>query len=176
MRKALLRTAAFLLLSSLVAAQAPEVAAAEFAPYLGLESRVPTAEEVKSFHLQLNVRHRGQVIRRVESGSPAESAGLRVGDALIGLDDNDIYSFDDVRDFVATSTPGRKVQARVKRKGSDVTETVSLQLGKRQLSDQEAKTETLTWDFSSLAQLEAALERARAEKKPVLVGISGAET
>ncbi len=137
---------------------------------------MPTAEEVKSFHLQLNVRHRGQVIRRVESGSPAESAGLGVGDALIGLDQNDIYSSDDVRDFVATSSPGRKVQVRVKRKGSDVIETVALQLGKRKLSDQEARTDTMTWDFSSLAQLETALERARAEKKPVLVGISGAET
>ncbi len=176
MRSALLCTVALVLLSPFVAAQAPVSKAADFAPYLGVESRAPTPEEAKSFDLKLNVRHRGQVIASVHPKSPAERAGLRIGDVLIGLDDNDIYSFDDIRDFVATSVPGRKVVARLKRAGSTDTETITSAIGKRKLTDKEAKAPSLTWHYSSLVQLETVLARSKSLKKSVLVGISGAET
>ncbi len=40
----------------------------------------------------------------------------------------------------------------------------------------EAKEPRMNWQYASLAQLESALEEARAQKKKVLVGLSGAET
>ena len=75
---------------------------------LGLSSRSPTAAEVAAFQLELNVRHKGQIVQKVVAGGAADKAGIKPGDAIIRLDNNDIYSFDDVRDFVATSRPDRR--------------------------------------------------------------------
>ena len=149
---------------------------ARFASHLGLVSRAPTAEEIEAFRLPLNVRHQGQVVERVESGSAGEKAGLQVGDVLLSFDKNNLYSFDDVRDFVATSAPGRKVSVTFKRKGMADPKSVTVEFAKRKLSAQAVARQSVEWEFSSLAQVDAALKRAKAEKKPVLVGISGAET
>ncbi len=160
-----------LLTSSAVAQDPPK-----YATYLGLSSRAPTVEEVEAFDLELRVRHRGQIVQRVKEGSPAARAGLKPGDAIISFDNNDLYSFDDVRDFVRVSRPGQKVRVRLKHKGSAKEVVVRVELGRKKLSGQRAKREELQWNFASLAQLEDALEQAKKLKKPLLVGISGAET
>lgn len=143
---------------------------------LGLSSRAPTDSEVKTFDLKLKVRHCGQVVDQVTSDGPAAKAGIKVGDVLLGLDKNDIYSFDDVRDFVATSRTGRVVVARLKRAGTAEAFTASITLGRRELTDVEQKAKRVKWQFASLAQLDAALAAAKKQSKLLLVGISGAET
>ena len=78
---------------------------------LGLSSRAPTADEVTAFKLERNVRNKGQIVDKLVEGGAADKAGIKPGDAIIRLDNNDLYSFDDVRDFVATSQPNKKVTA-----------------------------------------------------------------
>ena len=142
---------------------------------LGLSSRAPTAAEAREYGLELKVRYRGQIVRTLIHGGAAHKAKIRPGDALIRLDDNDIYSSDDIRDFVATSEPGRKVKALLKRKGVSRLLSTTITLGEKKISDSAAAVE-FRWDFASLGQLEPALAKAKAEGKPVFVGISGAET
>lgn len=157
-------------------AEGPKEKAKAVGPWLGIKTRYPTAEEAQALSLPKGVRIQGQIITDVAKGSPAAKAGLEVGDVVLELDDNELYSFDDIADFTATSRPGRKVKVRVKRGKPLKEEDVALTIGKRVLSDEEAKASAFTWDYASLAQLETALERAKKERKVVVVGISGAET
>lgn len=175
MRRTLTRIA-LLVLFGLTPGISSGTEGARFASHLGLTSRAPSAEEIEAFKLPLNVRHQGQVVERIESDGPADKAGLRVGDVLLSLDMNELYSFDDVRDFVATSAPGRKISVTYKRKGVADSKTVTVEFAKRKLSDVEAGRQAVEWEFSGLAQVDVALKKAKAENKPVLVGISGAET
>ena len=143
---------------------------------LGLSSRAPTSSEARIFELPLNVRHCGQVIDQVAADGPAAKAGVKIGDVLLGLDKNDIYSFDDVADFLATSQPGRIVVARLKRAGTAELFTASITLGRRQLTDAERKAKGLHWQFAGLGQFDAALAEAKKQSQTLLVGLSGAET
>ena len=157
-------------------AEEPKENARPVAPWFGIKTRCPTTEEARTLALPKGVRIRGQIITHVAKASPAARAGLEIGDVVLKLDHNELYSFDDIRDFTATSRPGRHVKVRVLRGKPLKEEDVALTIGERILSDEEAKTPSFTWDYASLAQLETALERAKKEGKLVLVGTSGAET
>ena len=143
--------------------------------YLGITTRAPTDDEVEKYGLSFRVRAQGQVVASVDKDSPAREAGIVEGDAVIAFDKNDIYSQDDIADFLRASKPGKEVSIQLRSLESDEAETVTLTLGERQVSAMEAK-KGLQWQFASLGQLPAALELARSEKKKILVGLSGAET
>lgn len=139
----------------------------------GFTTSAPGEHLVRELELENNVRVRGRLIEDVEPGGPAEGAGLREGDVVLRLGDNDLYSADDVADFLAVSAPGDAVTAEYKRSGEG-TRTTTITLGETQSA---APSEPgLRWQFASLGQLPRALELARARKKKVLVGLSGAET
>ena len=98
----------------LVAGQArgAEVAA------LGADTRVPTAEEARTYQLgKLVGKVQGQYVSGVEKSGPAEKAGLNAGDVLLVLDANKVFSRDDVEDFLRVSQPGAQVKVLVKRSG-----------------------------------------------------------
>ncbi len=59
----------------------------------------------------------GVMVSRVESGSPAEKAGIRVGDILTSIDGSDIGTSWDVRSKVRDYTDGQQVPLEVWRDG-----------------------------------------------------------
>ena len=140
---------------------------------LGLVSRAPTKAEISSFKLVLKVRYMGQVISEIKKGGAAEQSGLKVGDAIIRFGNNGLYSYDDVKDYVATSKVGQKLKVEFKRKGSSELESLSVMMLSQLIK---VPTPRFPWEFSSLAQLETALSQAKAKNKPIMIGISGAET
>lgn len=139
---------------------------------LGLSTSVPSNELAELLELENRVRVRGRVIDRAEG--PALEAGLRKGDVLLKLGDVDLYSADDISDFLRVSSPGARVPIAFKREGNtDVLEVV-VSLGKDRI--EATSGPEIRWQFASLGQLPRALEVARAQKKKVMVGLSGAET
>ncbi len=140
---------------------------------LGAETRLPTASEVKTYQLtRLVGKVQGQYISSLAKDGPAENAGLKVGDVLLALDANTICSRDDLEDFLRVSAPGTKVQALVKRAETFQEEKVTVTLG----TGPEASAKGLTWQYAGRGQLDAALAAAKKEGKPLLIGLSGADT
>jgi predicted metalloprotease with PDZ domain len=141
---------------------------------IGVESRAATAEEAKTYGLdQLKGCPAGQFVSAVEKGGPAEKAGLQAGDMLVALDANKFYSRDDLDDFLRVSEPGAKVKATVKRAGTFKEETLTVTLG---ASTKAASNGQFRWQYAGVGQLDQALAAAKKANKPVLVGLSGAET
>jgi S1-C subfamily serine protease len=141
---------------------------------LGADTRVPTAEEAKTYDLGTLVgRVQGQYVSSVEKGGPADKAGLKPGDVLLVLDANKLYSRDDVEDFLGVSKPGAPVKVVVKRAETYKEETVTLTLGANKV---EGKDKHFPWQYAGLGQFDAAVAAAKKEGKVVLVGLSGADT
>jgi len=140
---------------------------------LGASTAVPSDETAKSLGLTNKVRVLGRVVTKVVPESPADQAGLKVDDVLLRLGSNDLYSADDIADFLSVSKPGDKVALVFKRPGSTEERETTVTFGE---VEQAATGPRLVWQYSGLGQLPQALEEAHAKKKKVLVGLSGAET
>ena len=151
----------------------PQARSARPVATLGVRCTAPTEEQAQSLGLEHNVRYRGQIVEQLVAGGPAAVAGVREGDALVRLDENELYSQDDIADFLTTSEPGREVELTFVREGAG-PRTVSAHLGSE--SRRAPEGPRLEWQYAGLAQLPAALDEARATKKLLLVGLSGAET
>jgi S1-C subfamily serine protease len=141
---------------------------------LGAETRVPTADEAKTYQLDKLVgKIQGQYVSSVDKDGPAEKAGLKAGDVLLALDANKVFSRDDMEDFLRVSKPDSKVKLLVKRAGTYKEETVTVSLGANKVEDKEKH---FTWQYAGLGQLDTALAAAKKDGKLVLVGLSGADT
>ena len=71
----------------------------------------------------------GVIILSVESDSPAEKAGLLVGDVLVGIGGNEVADTDDVQAALDPSLVGKSVPARIVRGG--VVQEVAVTVGER---------------------------------------------
>jgi S1-C subfamily serine protease len=69
----------------------------------------------------------GAKITSVKSGSPADKAGLKVGDVITQYDGKTITSADEITAAVFRSRPGETVTVTVQRDGS--TKSVQVKLG-----------------------------------------------
>jgi S1-C subfamily serine protease len=141
---------------------------------LGAETRVPTADEAKAYELDKLVgKIQGQYIIAVEKDGPAAKAGLKVGDVLLALDANKVFSRDDIDDFLRVSPPATKVKALVKRGGTYKEEAMTVALGATKVED---KDKQFAWQYAGIGQLDVALMAAKKDGKLVLAGLSGADT
>ena len=102
------------------------------------------------------------------------AAGIAPGDVVVKLGKNELYSQDDIADFLLASKPGQKVVALVLRANTKKEEALTVTLGKGKAKAPEAPR--LEWQYASLGQLTDALAKAVKEDKLLLVGLSGAET
>lgn len=59
------------------------------------------------------------LIAKVQPGSPAEKAGLRANDLIVGIDDQPLYHINGIDDF-AREHPAEPIKLTVNRKGADV--------------------------------------------------------
>lgn len=169
---------ALLLLSAPSAAQEPVKTAKDArlvaVATLGVVTRPATVEEAKQQGLTVDKCVRGQVVTEVVKAGGAAAAGIEPGDVLIQLGKIDLFSGDDLADFLRVSRPGQKVEAIVRRVKNAKEETVPVTLGS--VAVEATKMPALAWQFASLAGLPEALAKARKENRLVLVGLSGAET
>jgi S1-C subfamily serine protease len=62
----------------------------------------------------------GVLLAGVRAGSPAEAAGLRRGDILVGIDGRDVRDIEDFMYALSASKPGRKGMVAVLREGKRV--------------------------------------------------------
>ena len=72
------------------------------------------------------VTRAGAEVGSVESGSPAETAGLRAGDVITAIDGHRISSFAQLQEQLSRFRPGDAVQVTVNRKGAEKTYKVTL--------------------------------------------------
>jgi putative serine protease PepD len=71
----------------------------------------------------------GALVDNVAQGSPAEQAGLEVGDLIVKIDDQQVQSSDDLAAQVRRLSPGQSAVVRVIRDGKE--QTVTVKLGQR---------------------------------------------
>jgi thiol-disulfide isomerase/thioredoxin len=140
---------------------------------LGLTTSVPSEAIAQSFGLPRPYRVNGRFVDSVESGSAAFLAGIRVGDVVLSLAQSNLYSADDIADILSVFNPGESVLLTFKRAGEISPREVDVVLG-----DKGARRVAggLDWKYAGPGQLPLALQEARATKKKVMVGLSGAET
>lgn len=73
----------------------------------------------------------GAVVEGVSEGSPAEKAGIRKGDVIVGFDGERVRSVRQLTRLVQETPPGRSVPAVVLRDGQRTTVTVTPREGER---------------------------------------------
>ena len=61
----------------------------------------------------------GALVLEATAGSPAAEAGLRFGDIIVGFNDKPVSQMDELRQYVAASTPGAQAMLEVWRIASD---------------------------------------------------------
>jgi serine protease DegQ len=69
---------------------------------------------------------RGVLVARVDRGSPAEQAGVQVGDLITSIDGQAVQDANEVRDLIGRRAPGEKVVVLVVRNGETRTITITL--------------------------------------------------
>ena len=78
----------------------------------------------------LHAGHAGEgqtlVIDSVRDGGGAESAGIKAGDRIVGLDGRKIEDLEDLQEIMATKKPGELVRVTVHRDGKDLELPVTL--------------------------------------------------
>jgi S1-C subfamily serine protease len=90
--------------------------------YLGVTTATVTPE--------LNLRvDRGAIVQEVATLSPAEEAGIRPSDVIVGLDGKPVRSSEDIASIVDERKPGDRIEVEVMRAGE--RESVELRLDDR---------------------------------------------
>ena len=69
---------------------------------------------------------KGALVSDVTSGGPAEKAGIRSGDVIVGFDGKEIRNEHDLPQVVASTKPGKKVDVRLLRGGKETTIAVTI--------------------------------------------------
>jgi serine protease Do len=82
--------------------------------WLGIEPGEVTQERLKDLKLSAE---RGVYVERVQSGSPAEKAGLKAGDVILSYDQQDIEGTVQFRRLIEETPPGRTIRLEVWRDG-----------------------------------------------------------
>jgi putative serine protease PepD len=68
----------------------------------------------------------GALVQEVAQGSPADKAGLRVGDLVVAVDGKAVQSYSDLGARIRAHKPGDKVTLKVVRDGNETTITATL--------------------------------------------------
>ena len=90
---------------------------------LGVSLEEVGADDVSRLGLR---EERGALVRRVEPGSPAESAGLKAEDVIVGYQGERVHSATQLSRLVRETPPGRKVAVEVSRGGATQTLAATL--------------------------------------------------
>ena len=91
--------------------------------WLGVQIQPVTADIASSLGLDAT---KGAIVAEVQDGSPAEKAGLQVGDVVLQVDGKEVQDPKDLAIKISGFAPGSEVNITLHRDGSTVTETVAL--------------------------------------------------
>ena len=94
--------------------------------YIGVEPQDLTPELVEAFRL---ARRSGALIASVMRNGPADKAGVRAGDILIGVEGQSIHGTAAMLNAIAQLAPGSRARLRVVREGREMD--VSVTVGRR---------------------------------------------
>jgi serine protease Do len=86
--------------------------------WMGVSIQNLTAELAKSLGIK---ETEGALISGVEKNSPADKAGFKRGDLVIALDGRKVADSTSLRNMVASSAPGTKVDVKIVRDGKEMT-------------------------------------------------------
>ena len=78
---------------------------------------------------------KGVVVNEVVEGSPAQNAGLEVGDIILKINGRDVEGMGQLRNYIASVEPGTTIDLVVNRKGNEKTLPVNI----GELSDSSAR-------------------------------------
>ncbi len=96
---------------------------------LGIGIQDLTPELARAFNI--NVRH-GAVVSQVEEGSPAEEAGIQVGDVVVAVNGKTVRNASDLRNAVGLLRAGSKVKLVLLREGDRKKITVRIEEPKKE--------------------------------------------
>ncbi|WBY06525.1 Do family serine endopeptidase [Sphingomonas sp. 7/4-4] len=91
--------------------------------YLGIQMQELTADLAESFGVPKNG---GTIVARVEPGRPAEKAGLRQGDVIVRVNNQDVTPDQTLSYIVANVAPGARIPIELIRDGKRQTVTVTV--------------------------------------------------
>jgi serine protease Do len=91
--------------------------------YLGIQMQELTADLADSFGVPKNG---GTIVARVEPGQPAEKAGLRQGDVIVRVNNQDVTPDQTLSYIVANVAPGSRIPIELIRDGKRQTVTVTV--------------------------------------------------
>lgn len=107
--------------------------------WLGVMIQKITPELAKSFGLK---ESDGALVGDVISGGPADKAGIKRGDVIVKFNGQDIKSMESLPKFVASVTPGKKVDLEIVRDGKRKTVPVTIAVLKDKETEEMAKQES----------------------------------
>jgi serine protease Do len=103
--------------------------------WLGVQIQSLSPEAARTFGLQ---EGRGAIVLDVTPGSPAEKAGLKPDDVILGVDGKNMLDNSEITRYISARPPNSTVRLQVFRNGSE--RTLSVTLGT--FPEQEAEAET----------------------------------
>jgi S1-C subfamily serine protease len=85
----------------------------------------------------------GVYVAEVNGGSSAEEAGIKEGDIIIAIDNNEIKSVAELQEFVARNRPGDKIDVTFLRDGEEKTVKATLKniMGEEKMLERKASME-----------------------------------
>jgi len=91
--------------------------------WLGVQIQALTDDMARTYRMKDN---RGALISDVTSDSPAEKAGLKADDVVVGVDGKEVEDNSDLSRYIASKSPGTTVSLRVLRGAAEQTIAVTL--------------------------------------------------
>ncbi len=91
--------------------------------WLGVQI-IPLTEDLAKTYRRADAK--GAAITDVTDGSPADKAGLKPGDVVIGVDGRAVNDNNDLSRYIASKAPGETVRLQVVRDGGEQTISVTL--------------------------------------------------
>lgn len=108
--------------------------------HLGIKFTSPYQEAPKKFQSYSLKERDGILITDVKKGSPAELAGLRIGDMIKSIDGKKIISFVDFNQAVVLQKPGKIIRAEIQRQERIMNFDIALE--KKLDTDTDTDTDT----------------------------------
>lgn len=96
-------------------------------PFLGISMLDATdTYNLSRYRITLDMNQTGAVVIQVQENSPADKAGLKMGDVITKIEDYDVESVARLKYYLYKYSPGEKVKVTYIRDGKTKTDTITL--------------------------------------------------
>jgi serine protease Do len=144
--------------------------------WLGVSIQALSDDMARTYRMKDN---KGALISDVNEGSPADKAGLKPDDVVLGVDGRDIADNGDLSRYIASKAPGTTVNLRVLRGGAEQTVAVTLGTFPEETADSDSGSDDRGQLGMTLRNLTPdvadRLELPRTSKGVVVTGVEAGE-